>query len=113
MKQVWIHALFCAAAFISCGKGSDSPNPPTPPDTTGNNNTAAFAKGADISWLTEMEASGYKFYNRAGQQKDCYAILKEQGMNTIRLRAWVNPTNGWCNTKDVLAKAKRAKAKAA
>ncbi|MEI4573111.1 glycosyl hydrolase 53 family protein, partial [Klebsiella pneumoniae] len=27
----------------------------------------------------------------------------------IRLRVWVNPTDGWCNTKDVVAKALRAK----
>ncbi len=31
-------------------------------------------------------------------------------MNSIRLRAWVNPTQGWCNTADVVTKAKRAKA---
>ena len=31
-------------------------------------------------------------------------------MNSIRLRAWVNPVDGWCNTADVVAKAKRAKA---
>lgn len=109
MKKFLILALICAASFSSCGKNSESPDPPSPPDTTGTNN-AAFAKGADISWLTEMEAGGYKFYTRTGQQKDCYGVLKEQGMNAIRLRAWVNPTDGWCNTKDLLAKAKRAKA---
>ena len=31
-------------------------------------------------------------------------------MNTIRLRVWVNPTDGWCNVDDVLVKALRAKA---
>ena len=30
-------------------------------------------------------------------------------MNAIRLRVWVNPSNGWCNTADVVAKAVRAK----
>jgi arabinogalactan endo-1,4-beta-galactosidase len=71
---------------------------------------ASFAKGADISWITEQEASNIKFYNSAGIQKDIFAILKEQGMNTIRLRVWVNPTDGWNNKADVLAKALRAKA---
>jgi len=69
-----------------------------------------YAKGADISWLTEMEASGKKFYNNAGEQQDLLQILKNKGINTVRLRVWVNPTAGYNNTADVLAKAKRAQA---
>jgi arabinogalactan endo-1,4-beta-galactosidase len=57
-----------------------------------------------------MESNGYKFYTRTGQQEDCYQVLKSEGINSIRLRAWVNPTEGWCNTADVVTKAKRAKA---
>lgn len=68
----------------------------------------AFAKGADISWLTQMEASGIKFYNRTGVAQDCMVLLKSIGLNAIRLRVWVNPTDGWCNTADVVAKAVRA-----
>lgn len=81
-------------------------------DTSGNNTVtlpANFAKGADVSWLTQMEAANYKFYNSAGTQQDCLQILKDKGINSIRLRVWVNPTNGWCNTADVVAKAIRAK----
>ena len=69
-----------------------------------------FAKGADVSWLTEMESKGIKFYNKKGSQQDLFQILKDEGMNSIRLRVWVNPAGGWCNTKDVLTKALRAKA---
>jgi len=69
-----------------------------------------FAKGADISWVTEMEAKGIKFYDKSGTQKDLFVLLKSLGFNAIRLRAWVNPTNGYCNTADVVAKALRAKA---
>lgn len=68
-----------------------------------------FAKGADVSWLTEMESQGINFYNRNGTQEDLYQILKEEGINSIRLRAWVNPPGGWNNTADVVAKAIRAK----
>ena len=56
-----------------------------------------------------MEASGFKFYNKAGSQQDLFALMKGLGFNSIRLRAWVNPINGWCNTADVVAKAIRAK----
>jgi arabinogalactan endo-1,4-beta-galactosidase len=68
-----------------------------------------FAKGADVSWLTEMEAAGLKFYNGAGQEMECMSLLKSQGINAVRLRAWVNPEAGWNSTADVLIKAKRAK----
>lgn len=56
-----------------------------------------------------MEASGIKFYNSSGTEQDCIQILKDKGINSIRLRAWVHPTDGWNNTIDVVAKAKRAK----
>ena len=68
-----------------------------------------FAKGADIGWLTEMEVAGKKFYDSAGTQKDCITLLKSFGINTIRLRVWVNPASGWNNSADVVAKAVRAK----
>jgi len=57
-----------------------------------------------------MEASGVKFFDNAGTQKECMALLKEKGINSIRLRAWVKPAGGWNGTADLVAKAKRAKA---
>lgn len=76
--------------------------PPTPVVST-------FAKGADVSWITEMEATGRKFYNASGKEMECMALMKALGMNTIRLRVWVNPTPAYNNTADVVAKAIRAK----
>ena len=78
--------------------------------TPSNFATIGFANGSDVSWLTQMEASGLKFFNSAGTQQDLFTILKGFGINSIRLRAWVNPSAGWCNTTDVVAKAKRAAA---
>ena len=71
-----------------------------------------FYKGADISWVTEMESKGHQFYNNEGQARECTALMKEYGMNAIRLRVWVDPSkhDNWCNKEDVLVKAKRAKA---
>ncbi|MEO8110291.1 MAG: glycosyl hydrolase 53 family protein [Ginsengibacter sp.] len=95
--------------FFACKKsGETGGNPPAlpPVDTT----TKSFlVKGADISWLTEMEASGVKFYNKSGAEQDLLLVLKELGINTIRLRVWVNPPNNYNNEGDVLAKAIRAK----
>jgi len=69
----------------------------------------AFAKGADVSWITQMEASGYRWYNDNGTQQDVLQILKDHGMNTIRLRVWVNPAGGWNGVNDLVAKAIRAR----
>jgi arabinogalactan endo-1,4-beta-galactosidase len=37
------------------------------------------------------------------------ALMKSLGMNTIRLRVWVNPGASWNNAADVVVKASRAK----
>jgi arabinogalactan endo-1,4-beta-galactosidase len=68
-----------------------------------------FAKGADVSWMTQMEASGVHWLNNGGTQQDLLQILKDHGMNTVRLRVWVNPGGGWNGINDVVAKAVRAK----
>jgi arabinogalactan endo-1,4-beta-galactosidase len=72
-----------------------------------------FSKGADVSWLPQMEATGYTFYDSDGSQKECLQLLKDRGMNTIRLRVFVNPsndkTNGHCSPAETVAMAVRAK----
>jgi arabinogalactan endo-1,4-beta-galactosidase len=76
-------------------------------------NAIRFAKGADISWLPQMEASGIKFFNENGESEDCFKILKDHGINSIRLRTWVNPSNdkqsGHCSKDETVAMAVRAK----
>lgn len=76
-------------------------------------NAAPFAKGADVGWLPRMEASGFVFKDRDGKATDCLKILKEHGIDTIRLRVWVdpsgNPKSGHCGRDEVVALAERAK----
>jgi len=104
MKTVFIF-LFTAFVFAACKKKDSSPEPNPPP---GNQ---FFVKGADVSWLTQMEAEGQKFYDNNGTEMDCMELLKSLGVNAIRLRAWVDPSasGGWCNTADLVTKAVRAK----
>ena len=73
------------------------------------NSNNEFAGGADVSWVTQMESEGKKFYSSSGTQMECMALLKGLGMNSVRLRVWVNPADGWCNAQDLLQKALRAK----
>lgn len=107
--------LACAALILStavgCSKNHDNQPQQQKQDSTYKAPVvvSGFIKGADISWVTQMEASSYKFYNSSGQQQDLFTLMKNTGINAIRLRAWVNPNDGWCNTADVVKKAIRAK----
>jgi arabinogalactan endo-1,4-beta-galactosidase len=47
---------------------------------------APFAKGANVSWMTQMEQANYRFYNEGGTQQDLLQLLRDHDMNTIRLR---------------------------
>ena len=69
-----------------------------------------FYKGADISWTTQLEAEGHRFYNQKGEERECTALMKELGLNAIRLRVWVDPEDGWSSKEDMLTLAKRAQA---
>ena len=70
-----------------------------------------YAKGADVGWLSEMEAKSKKFYTSDGVEKDLFDVLKSKGINSIRLRVWVNPPKSYSNKADVVALAVRAKNK--
>ncbi|WP_086074674.1 glycosyl hydrolase 53 family protein [Paenibacillus camerounensis] len=74
----------------------------------------SFSKGADVSWLPQLEALGYKFYNDNGEEQDLLLILKDHGIDSIRIRAWVNPSddpsNGHNSTEEVVALASRVSA---
>ncbi len=72
--------------------------------------SSRFVLGADLSWASEMETNGLKFYTAQGVQQDVFPLMKSLGMNAVRLRVWVNPADTRYNTiQDVIAKAQRAK----
>ncbi len=108
----------CIAGFAltvwACGGNSGSTNDDSilPEEENPTSPTADFAKGADISWVTEMEKHGHTFYNMDGKPTDCFQLMKDLGLNAIRLRVWVDPKahDNWCNTTDLVNKAKRADA---
>lgn len=77
----------------------------------GNNAQSQIARGADIGWLSQMENSGRTWRDSNGIQRDLFDILDDYCINSIRLRVWVNPANGWNGKQDVVNVAKRAAAK--
>lgn len=69
-----------------------------------------FAFGADVSFVPQMESWGTKWLDKNGKQKDILQILKEQGINNIRLRVWT-VNSGASSKQEVVDMCKRAKAK--
>lgn len=72
--------------------------------------------GADISFLPQLESRGMRFIDK-GIENDAIEILKDHGLNYIRLRVFVNPKNekgyspnqGYCDLEHTLQMAKRIK----
>ena len=122
MKNIF--KLFIACGLLigmsACSGSGNDPEPkptdpvtpvtPVTPDKEEETVNKDFVTGADISWLTEMEDSGVKFFSPStNKEDDCMNILKGLGMKAIRLRVWVNPKTKYNGLDDVLYKASRAK----
>lgn len=105
-RLLFLPLLLLLGAAACKHSGSTAPKPVVPVNPP----VYPFYRGADISWVTEMEDSGRVFYDKAGVQQDLFAILKAQGLNAVRLRVWVNPARRYNALPDVIAKARRAQA---
>ena len=55
-----------------------------------------FYKGADVSWVPQLESEGTYWCNASGVRQDILTILKGYGLSAIRLRTWVHPADGHC-----------------
>jgi len=52
----------------------------------------ATVVGADVGWMTQLESMGYTWTDTTGASGSALQILKNHGVNTIRIRTFVNPT---------------------
>jgi len=78
-----------------------------------NNNEEApifkeFIKGADLSFLPQIEESNIVFTDNE-ISSDALSILKNNGLNTVRIRLWHSPVNNHSAFKEVKTLSKRAK----
>ena len=53
-----------------------------------------FIMGMDASCVPALEKSGVRYFDHAGNEKDVYEILSENGINYIRIRVWNDPFDG-------------------
>lgn len=68
-----------------------------------------FWLGADISGTTDDESHGCFSRNAAGDTVENTLLMKQLGLDAVRLRVWVNPKHGFSSKEDVLEMARRAK----
>jgi arabinogalactan endo-1,4-beta-galactosidase len=100
-KFIWAALIVNFLLLISCGN-DDSDNGTIEED--------AFIRGADMSFLPEIEQEGFVYKNSAGQPEDALATLKNAGVNTIRIRLWKNPSTAHSGMAEVKVLAARVKA---
>ncbi|GAA4273039.1 glycosyl hydrolase 53 family protein [Aquimarina gracilis] len=81
-----IHIFITFLTLVSCNK--DDTN--TPVSEEGNND---FISAVDISSYPEISNANPIFYDLDGNQSDFLVILKQNRINTVRLRLWVNPSD--------------------
>ena len=75
-----------------------------------------FYRGVDISTILAQEASGVKYYDADGNEKDLFDLLADAGVNYIRVRVWNDPYdadgNGYgggnCDTETAAVIGRRA-----
>jgi arabinogalactan endo-1,4-beta-galactosidase len=65
--------------------------------------------GADLSSLKKSEDRGGIYRYEDGTPADALKILKDHGMNFVRLKVWVNPADGYNNPAKMLEMARRVK----
>lgn len=84
----------------------------------------SFSYGADLGWVTQLEKMGYYWSNEMGERQDVLEILSDFGVDSIRLRLFVDPPKdgfwdksesercmlGFCDTQSVIEMARRVKA---
>ena len=93
MKRAILFSLFSVLMLTVYAQSSEEP----------------FWLGADISGTTGMEARGIQLTNAQGEPRENTALMKELGLNAVRLRVWVNPQFHFSSKEDVLVMAQRAK----
>ena len=74
---------------------------------SGPKRTVLTIRGADISSLKKSEDCGGVYRDENGVKGDALQILKEHGVNYLRLKVWVNPADGYNNLDRVLYMARR------
>lgn len=102
MKKI-VQTLIIICFFSSCKEEEITKSPVS--------ESEFFISAVDISSYPEIALANPNFYDLAASPKDFLLILKENGINTIRLRVWVHPKNVHSGFNEVKAFAQSLKSK--
>jgi len=84
IRSMMTMAAMACLVMVSCKEKAGNPDPVVPPPDQ-------FIRGADLSFLPEIEGEGTVFYNEGMQAGDVLSIFRAKGMNTVRIRLWHTP----------------------
>jgi len=98
MHTKLIFLLLLSLTVSSCSKNNNE-EPPL---------VNEFIKGVDLSFLPQIEESNIVFTDN-GITSDALNILKNNGLNTVRIRLWHSPVNKHSTFEEVKTLSKRAK----
>lgn len=131
MKRIGnLWALLLAVSILTTGLacGGTTDWKPNPKETAVSSETLFVEKvenlsedfilGMDASCVPALENSGVQYYDHDGTERDVYEILRDNGINYIRVRIWNDPFdaagNGYgggnCDLENAIEVGKRATA---
>ena len=120
MKIRKLSALLAAMLFLTAcaapGQSSNTVPSQTQPAEKTLTLPEDFILGMDAPCVPSLENSGVKYYDHNGTEQDVYQIVRENGINYIRVRIWNDPYdangNGYgggnCDLANAIAIGQRA-----
>ena len=89
-----LQVLIIFLSFVACNKDDLD----VPVQENGN---LTFISAVDISRFPEIANLSPTFYDLEGNQNDLLTILKDNGVNTVRLKLWVDPSDEYAGFNEV------------
>ena len=89
-----LQVLIIFLSFVACNK--DDLDVPVQ-----ENGDLTFISAVDISRFPEIANLSPTFYDLEGNQNDLLTILKDNGVNTVRLKLWVDPSDEYAGFNEV------------
>ncbi len=91
--RIFVYFLIAILVFSACSKQDEKPIIPA--------SKPEFLRAVDISAFPEIAQADPVFYNAPGSEQSFLGILKESGVNAVRLKLWVDPVNDHASFAEV------------
>ena len=101
--------LFFGLLLLSCSCSKEEEIPQLDPPVVVPEANDDFIRGMDLSDYPKIMKSNPRFKDQNGVIKPFLQIIKEAGVNTVRVRLWVNPADEHSSFKEVKTYTKELK----